>query len=209
MGHVALLGDSIFDNASYVPSEPSVIEQLRDKLPYGWKATLLAVDGDVTLDVLRQVTDLPEDVSHLVISCGGNDALRCIEVLSEEAKSVGEALARLTDIKLEFQQNYRRMLSQVAALGKSVAVCTVYDTVPGVTSREITALSLFNEVILREAFSFQLPVVDLRLLFTEASDYSYLSSIEPSSVGGRKIADAISRLVMHHDYATGQSKIYL
>ena len=29
MNHVVLLGDSIFDNASYVPGKPPVIEQLR------------------------------------------------------------------------------------------------------------------------------------------------------------------------------------
>ena len=36
MGHVILLGDSIFDNARYVPGGPSVIEQLRRALPDGW-----------------------------------------------------------------------------------------------------------------------------------------------------------------------------
>ena len=50
MKHVVLLGDSIFDNASYVPGQPPVIEQLRSQLPPSWAATLLAVDGDVTED---------------------------------------------------------------------------------------------------------------------------------------------------------------
>ena len=53
MNHAVLLGDSIFDNAAYVPGKPSVIEQLRISLPAGWKATLLAFDGDVTADVQR------------------------------------------------------------------------------------------------------------------------------------------------------------
>ena len=43
MGHVVLLGDSIFDNALYVPGGPAVIDQLRRELPAGWSATLLAV----------------------------------------------------------------------------------------------------------------------------------------------------------------------
>lgn len=53
MRHVVLLGDSIFDNARYVPDRPPVIEQLQKALPPGWRASLLAVDGAVTEDVAR------------------------------------------------------------------------------------------------------------------------------------------------------------
>ncbi len=35
MNHIVLLGDSIFDNARYVPGGPSVIEHLRRGLPAG------------------------------------------------------------------------------------------------------------------------------------------------------------------------------
>ena len=55
MNHVVLLGDSIFDNAAYVPGGPAVIEHLRKELPPGWKGTLVARDGAVTDDVPRQV----------------------------------------------------------------------------------------------------------------------------------------------------------
>jgi hypothetical protein len=43
MSHVVLLGDSIFDNARYVPGRPAVIEQVRQALPRHWQATLLAI----------------------------------------------------------------------------------------------------------------------------------------------------------------------
>ena len=46
MAHVILLGYSIYDNASYVPDRPVVIDQLRESLLKDWKATLLAVDGE-------------------------------------------------------------------------------------------------------------------------------------------------------------------
>lgn len=42
MPHVALLGDSIFDNAAYVAGGPDVAWQLRERLPEGWRATLNA-----------------------------------------------------------------------------------------------------------------------------------------------------------------------
>ena len=91
MGHVVLLGDSIFDNARYVPDRPPVIEQLRQALPRGWRATLLAVDGDVTEDVTTQLRDLPADATHLVVSAGGNDALGESDVLRQPAATVGAA----------------------------------------------------------------------------------------------------------------------
>ena len=59
MGHVVLLGDSIFDNAAYVRGGPDVIRQLREALPAGWKATLAAVDGAVIDSVPRQLQAIP------------------------------------------------------------------------------------------------------------------------------------------------------
>jgi hypothetical protein len=65
MGHVVMLGDSIFDNARYVLDRPPVIDQLRQALPHGWLATLLAVDGHITEDVATQLKRLPADTTHL------------------------------------------------------------------------------------------------------------------------------------------------
>jgi len=53
MRHVILLGDSIFDNARYVPGPP-VIDQVRKVLSQGWLAFLLAVDGSITEHVRDQ-----------------------------------------------------------------------------------------------------------------------------------------------------------
>ena len=49
MGHLVLLGDSIFDNAAYVRGAPDLVRQLRGQLPTTWDATLLAVDGSIGL----------------------------------------------------------------------------------------------------------------------------------------------------------------
>ena len=92
MGHVVLLGDSIFDNARYVPEPPPVVDQLRQALPRGWRDSLLAVDGHITKDVARQLTALPGDATHLVVSVGGNDALTESNILGAVADTVREAL---------------------------------------------------------------------------------------------------------------------
>jgi hypothetical protein len=190
--HVALLGDSIFDNAIYVPDGPSVIEHLRGLLTPGWQATLVAHDGDVVADVAGQLSRVPGDASHLVLSIGGNDALSSIGLLSEPAASVHDALGFLEGIRKEFQRGYRAMLWQVLSLQRPLAVCTIYDAVPGLSPELQTALALFNDSIAREALAARVPIIDLRYVCAEAGDYSVISPIEPSVQGGGKIAKSIA-----------------
>lgn len=198
--HVVLLGDSIFDNANYVPGESPVIEQVRACLP-DWQATLLAVDGDIVNSIEDQLQWLPKGASHLVISCGGNDALGQIQYLRAPVSSMDHALQRLDEIRTAFEADYRQMLDRVLSLNLPTAVCTIYESVPDLERTLHVALSIFNDVILREAARAGIPVIDLRLICNEAADYSALSPIEPSSHGGMKIARAIAKLVKLHDFS--------
>jgi hypothetical protein len=209
MSHVVLLGDSIFDNARYVPGGPSVIEHLRRSLPSGWRATLLAVDGSVASGVARQLERLPSDATHLVVSAGGNNALdHSSLILQETAGSFAEVLSRLAEVQNEFQEEYRAMLRMVLSQQKPVVVCTVYDAIPDLAPAEKAGLCLFNDVILREAFRAGVPVLDLRLVCTAASDYAPSSPIEPSVSGGGKIARAVSRVVTGHDFRAEGSRVF-
>jgi hypothetical protein len=209
MTHFVLLGDSIFDNARYVAPGPSVIDQLRARLPKDCRATLLAMDGAVTSDVERQLSQIPDEATHLVVSVGGNDALELSGVLAhEERNSAFGLLAKLADIRADIQQAYRRMLQSVCGPGKPAAVCTVYDSIPGMERAEQTGLCLFNDVILREAFRLSLPVIDLRFVCTDRDDYAKSSPIEPSVTGGAKIARAIYRALTTHDFGSTGSRIF-
>lgn len=209
MTHILLLGDSIFDNAAYVGGGPDVVRQLRDRLPAGWRATLQAVDGAVTGSVRRQLDRIPPDASHLVVSVGGNDALGQAGVLEQGARSMAEAVDRLADIRERFERDYRDMLGAVLGLGLPTAVCSIYDTRfpdPRRHRLTVTALAIFNDCIMRQAFSQGLPLIDLRLVCDHDEDYA--NPIEPSERGGKKIAAAIARLVLEHDFRTGRSAIY-
>jgi len=208
MPHVVLLGDSIFDNGVYVPGHPPVIEQLRAELPADWQATLLAVDGNIAVDVERQLTKLPADATHLAISAGGNDALVASSILAQPARSVSEVLHELAAIQRVFRGEYRQMLAAALDRRLPTVVCTIYDAIPGLEPDAVAALGLFNDVILREAIAAGLPVLDLRLVCRERTDYSPLSPIEPSHLGGRKIAAALSRILAGHDFRRPQSVVY-
>jgi len=209
MNDVVLLGDSIFDNARYVPGGSPVIEQLRAHLPREWRATLLAVDGAVASDVLRQFARLPADASHLVVSVGGNDALMSSNLVDDSRSTAAEGFTAAADAQQQFRDDYRDVIRAVRAVGKPAAVCTIYDAVPGLSRQSITALSIFNDVILREAFQAGLPVLDLRLICDQARDYSAVSPIEPSEVGGAKIVRVMRRLLTDHDFPRGESVIYV
>lgn len=115
--HVVLLGDSIFDNASYVDEGHSVSDLLSASLN-STKISLLAIDGDVTSDVGRQFESMPADASHVFLSCGGNDALRSISILQRPAPSVGEAITVIRKVTEEFRLNYKRMLNAILRKSK-------------------------------------------------------------------------------------------
>ncbi|MDX8414259.1 MAG: SGNH/GDSL hydrolase family protein [Mariprofundales bacterium] len=208
MNHIILLGDSVFDNAEYVGENSSVQDALKSIMDRNAKVTLLAVDGNVTADVLVQLQSLPKNATHLFISCGGNDALRQAHILNERVTSVGDAMMVLFEVIKEFQCNYHRMLKTALRNNKNIALCTIYNSSPGISQQAFTVLALFNEIILHEAVKHQLPVIDLRMLCSEAADFSKISPIEPSAIGASKIAGRIKSLVNYHQYGSSETRIY-
>lgn len=208
MNHVVLLGDSVFDNGAYVrPGEPGVFSQVQAKLPDGWRTTMLAEDGTVTAGIERQLARLPHDACHLIVSVGGSDALGSSEILGESARSVAEVMARIADVRESFARDYRKMLDMVVNYRLPTALCTIYDTrfpAPQEQSHVVAALSVFNDVITREAFSRRLSLIDLRLICSEDDDYANL--IQPSAKGGDKIAGAISQAIVGN---TPRSQVYV
>jgi hypothetical protein len=192
-GHVALLGDSIFDNAAYTRGEPDVVGHLRGLLPAGWRATLLAVDGATTGDIVRQLPRVARDVTQLVVSVGGNDAILSGDLLAAPVSSTAQALMLFGERLARFESAYRPAIDAVLALRRETTSCTIYN---GNLDRDEAplarvALMMFNDVILRVAFEHRLGVIDLRSICASPEDYA--NPIEPSGRGGRRIAEAIVR----------------
>jgi lysophospholipase L1-like esterase len=211
MAHIVLLGDSIFDNAPYVPAGTEVQAQLESLVAGSHRVSLLARDGAVLADMVGQVArlaSLPQAADWLLVSCGGNDVLGLVGAMQSRVGSVIEAASLLADWQAGFRRDYRRMLNVVLSRRKPVAVATIYDGVPGLDPGLRTALAPFNDVILREAVVHRLPVLDLRLVCGEAGDYSPVSPIEPSAQGGAKIAAAIAQLVREQDPAAPRTVVY-
>jgi hypothetical protein len=203
--HIVLLGDSIFDNEKYVPDGLPVIDHLRNIIPIDWQATLMAVDGNETPDTLNR--GIPKTATHLIISVGGNDAIGYLPMFEQKVSKIGEALLHLGKMRETFRENYHDMLQHALSFSRPVAVCTIHTSVPELGIGEKTALALFNEIILQEAFLANVPVIDLRLICNEETDYSEVSPIEPSHAGGQKIARAIFSLMQRQVIAQSCSTV--
>lgn len=207
--HLILVGDSIFDNRAYTKGEPDVVSHLNDILPTGWQATLRAVDGSTTTSLSSQLTGIPGDATHLIVSIGGNDALGSTYLLTQPVNSIYEAIEAFYERIHHFELDYRRALIRLLELNLPATLCTIYNgnfSDPRGARWKQTALMMFNDVILRQAIENRLPVIDLRTVCTEENDYA--NEIEPSGQGGYKIATAIAHAVGALDASTKQSEIW-
>ncbi len=201
MPHLVLLGDSIFDNAQYTGGGPDVASQLRKLLPSGWGVSLLAVDGSTTLNIPDQMRRLPKESTHLVLSVGGNNALSeasrlGISFFGFPDAPTSIALDSLADISGDFEAQYRMAVDVCLRSGLLLGICTIYNgCFPDKSYQRIAslALAIFNDVILRVAIERGIPVIDLRSICTDPTDYA--NPIEPSSIGGEKIARVIVALL--------------
>ncbi len=196
-GCIVLLGDSVFDNQSYVAPGASTIAAIEAQLPAGWSAILLAQDGSTIDEVTRQAMELPAGASHLVVSTGMSDVLSDVGILAECAATVGVALWKVAQAGERFEHRYRRMLRGVRTRRLPVVVCTIGNGNfggPQLQAVTTTALAVFNDAIIRSAWSAHAPIIDLRAACDEPEDYA--NETVPSARGSGKIAEVVVNAVI-------------
>ena len=206
---IALVGDSILDNAAYVGDGGDVAFHLRSLLPATVEVELIARDGSRVEQIEAQLGRVPDDATHIVISAGGNDAIDSLGYFDMPVSNVAEALRAAADLHDTFRYRYRSLMACAASRRQRVTVCTIYE--PRFDESDMqraasVALTVFNDVILGESGAARIPVLDLRRVCTKAQDYA--NPIEPSATGGRKIAQALTRFVTDADMADHGILVY-
>lgn len=191
MEHIVLLGDSTFDNKAYVGEAPDVVNHLRNMMPKDWKATLCAVDRAKLCGIKAQIPNVPRDATHLFVSVGGNDALMRASLVFYGNLDATSLLALLAKIGQEFRADYMEAIEHLCSLQKPVCVCTIYH---GNMARDLVAtveaaVGILDDKIYSVANEKGLSVIDLRRICRAPEDFA--NPIEPSDVGGKKIAKAI------------------
>lgn len=199
---IILLGDSIIDNAPYVKiGEPDVTEQVKRLLP-DYEVVRRAVDGSVTADVIKkQVNKLKPD-DYIILSSGGNDALSNIEILDNTEKVTSRQLLNvLWNIRSAFSAKYSSLLEKLSGEQRRVLALTIYNPAFASNGMEMedqlaaeAGLSGFNDVIQQQALKYSCDILDIRPIFNSPEDYA--NPIEPSMIGGQKIAKEISKWVL-------------
>lgn len=203
-----LCGDSIFDNNRYV-NGPGVIEQLNAKFENPCaRAIKLAVDGDKTRDVWGRIEsyNMNYPPQMIFLSVGGNDALENRHLLDQVSSR--EDLDRVIEQPLEkFRQDYDDLVGKLANLSylpgskyayrSGLTVSTIYTAIPFGNEKWETfvpmALEAYNQVIMETAEKYKVRLLRLDRLLTKPEDFSEISPIEPSEIGGDIIATALYR----------------
>jgi lysophospholipase L1-like esterase len=196
--HIALIGDSVFDNKVYVGDQPSTIEQLQKLLP-GHTCELLAVDGSVTDQVIERQLPRLSGQDVIFVSTGGNDALRYSDLIYTGFDS--SAIPKLKEAQDTFQAVYEKLITKLKDLGIPFVVFTIYSgnfgrtddlgiPVPETAQDAAEVLiSIFNDIIYRVCAKYGVKVIENRDLFTSSEDYA--NPIEPSTLGSLKMAKAM------------------
>ena len=200
MSYITLLGDSIIDNKTYVrKGELSVLEHLENISEYEY--TQLAFDGDTTLNVLNGQLLSPSIAtsSHLVLSIGGNDLLQNLSFLYEgPVDKINDAVAGVQQyIFKPLEQRFETIIQRLSSHRANLLLCTVYEGDLGRTDefRDVLdsskiMVSSFNDTVYKTASMYNADVLELRHIFTTPEDYA--NPIEPSHIGGEKLAQAIT-----------------
>ena len=183
-----------------------------------------AVDGDTMYDLKNNHLDTPdiEEASHIIVSIGGNDLLHNISFLqrtSELSKIMGKD-ARIDkwgvkelnpsrnkvfeetyfEIIKPFTKQYETIVANLSSHRANLLLCTVYegdlvdsDEFSDVNNSSKTMVSLFNDIVYKTANKYSAAVLELREIFVSPEDYA--NPIEPSHIGGGKLAKAIQKWV--------------
>jgi lysophospholipase L1-like esterase len=183
-----------------------------------------AVDGDTMYDLERNYLDEEElqNASHTIVSIGGNDLLHNIsflqttselsEVMGKDAR-IGKWGARelnptrnkvfeetYFEIIKPFTKQYETIVANLSNHRAKLLLCTVYegdlvdsDEFSDVNNSSKTMVSVFNDIVYRTANKYDADVLELREIFVSSEDYA--NPIEPSHIGGGKLAKAIKKWV--------------
>ena len=199
MNRVVLFGDSIIDNKTYVShGEFSVLEHLENISNYEY--IQVAYDGHTTFDVQNKQLHLStiEKPSHIVLSVGGNDLLQNLSYLSNgPISNVNEAVTGIQQHIFEpLEQRFETIIEELSSQRANLLICTVYegdlgrtDEFKDVLDSSKIMVSSFNDIVYKTAKKYNADVLELREIFITSDDYA--NPIEPSHIGGEKLAKSI------------------
>ena len=175
---IILLGDSILKNNSYVlegQSIQTILAQKTDAQIY-----CFAVNDSTIKDAQEQVNILPQHLNEpstiIVLSIGGNDILKGIDPLT----SIFREYMNLVNLMKERMNRVK------------IVLINLYYPTDKKYEKYYSSVKRWNELVGAFAQDNDLKIVDASIILVKEEDFT--SEIEPSEIGGEKLANAIASI---------------
>jgi hypothetical protein len=179
--NIVLIGDSILNNANYVPSGKSVFDILKTKTN---NVLNVAKDGATIIELYEQLDKIPVELNksetYIFISIGGND------ILNKRANLDSVELTKLFNNYMEFLKALRIKLGNT-----KINIMNLYlPSNPRYQSYK-SSIEQWNKLIETNSNKIgeMYNVIGLNNLLTSPQDFVY--DIEPSESASEKIANLI------------------
>ena len=179
---IILLGDSILKNNIYVEDGQSVEDYLSKKT----EATIhcFAKDDSVIINVYTQLYKLhANDTTNtnttktcIFLSIGGNNILRGEETVSRIFKQYIELVEKI-------QEDMPKT---------KIVLINLYYPTDEKYQKYYSSIQNWNELLEAYAKDQHIDVLDASIILTKSSDFTY--DIEPSEIGGNKLANKIASI---------------
>ena len=175
---IILVGDSILKNNSYVLEKKSVENLLTTKTDA--HVYCFAVNDSIITDAQKQVNMLPQHLNepstHIFLSIGGNDILKGIDPVSIIFKQYMD----LVDLMKERMDKTK------------IVLINLYYPTDEKYEKYYSSVKRWNELVGAYAVDNHLKVLDASTILFKEEDFT--SEIEPSVIGGEKLANEISKI---------------
>ena len=179
--YVILMGDSVLNNANYVPEGKSVFDILKSKLS---NSLNVSKDGATISDLYGQLDKIPiklnNEETYIFISAGGND------ILNKGAALSNADIRKLFNSYMDFLKALRIKLGSA-----KINIMNLYLPVNPRYQSYKESIDQWNQLIDENSSKIgeMYNVVDLHSLLTTPEDFIY--DIEPSESASEKIANLI------------------
>jgi hypothetical protein len=172
---IILVGDSILKNNSYVLEKNSVEKLLSTKI--NAHIYCFAVNDSIIKDAKEQVNILPQHLNEpsscIFLSIGGNDILKGIDPIS----SIFRQYMDLVDLMKERMDKTK------------IVLINLYYPTDEKYEKYYSSVKKWNELVGAYAEDNHLKVLDASTILFKEEDFT--SEIEPSIIGGEKLANQI------------------
>ncbi|MGK2907750.1 MAG: SGNH/GDSL hydrolase family protein [Desulfuromonadales bacterium] len=195
---ILLVGDSVFDNVSYVDDGKDTVNAIRREFSSIATVDSVAVDGYTTIEVLFQLVEgvlkVKPKYDYIFLSIGGNDLLVDQEVYLDPSIGPEGKLDFLDKVGKRFNTIYkllREISDHVYWLG-------VYTPHFNLNMFDEDYICLAKQAIQDVNRRFKLGVSPKYMLSTSSilnKPEDFTQVIEPSAVGSEKLAKELKRVI--------------